>query len=235
MSSRAERTTSNPRLQDAIDHRRNAGGSPAPERPSSPAPSPAPSRPSSPAIGSSSAPKKGFLANLSMGQKALGGLALGGLVTVGVLALTSRKANASSTPAPSNSAQGGGASNNNGGGGGSGSNGGGGGGAPGHLSEAPLTPEQISHYKRILLGLGYTGLNADAAGTIGTYTRIALRAFQAAYNTENNSVARTGHSQPGGVGRTELFSPRTLKVDGVLGPDTRAGLDNYERYEAYRS
>lgn len=233
MSSRAARTTSNPSLKDAIDHRRNAGGRPSTPAPS-PAPTPSPARPSSPApLGSQPAPKKSFLGGLSTGQKALGGLALGGLVTVAVLALTSRKAHASTTPAPSASAQGGSSNNNNGGGGGGGSSNGGGG-APGHLSESQLTPEQISHYKRILLGLGYTGLNADAAGTIGTYTRIALRAFQAAYNTENNSVATTGHSQPGGVGRTELFQPRTLTVDGILGPNTRAGLENYARFEAYR-
>lgn len=224
-------TKSNPSLRDALDHRQNAGGraSQPPAKPTAPAPSPAPSRPASPE------PQRGWFAGLSGTQKALGGVALGGLVALAVLAVTSRKANASTLPHgsgnPSSSIQGGGG----GGGGGSADNGGGGGGGGStsglHTSEQSLTPDQISHYKRILLGLGYTGLNADTAGTIGTYTRIALGAFQRAYNADNAAIQRGG-STPNG--RTELYQPVSISTDGVLGPQTRAALDHYASYEAYR-
>lgn len=99
-----------------------------------------------------------------------------------------------------------------------------------HASERTMTEAQIRRYKRILRGLGFTGLNADPEGTIGRYTRLAITSFQMAYNSDNDAVA-AGRGTANG--RKTLFSPRTVgAADGILGPNTRAALENYAQFEA---
>lgn len=108
-------------------------------------------------------------------------------------------------------------------GGGSSPGGGGGGSSPGgsggvNNSERDLTPDGIRGIQRTLRGLGYGAApyNVTCSGALDAPTRSAVRAFQGAYNRD-----AAGHAD---------WAPRTLKVDGIVGPQTRQALTHYARF-----
>ena len=142
---------------------------------------------------------------------------------VGVLALTSGTANAGTPPPrlPGGTTP----PRNNGGGGGGGSpanTGSPGGSSPAQgdvrPSERNLTADAISGIQRTLRGLGYGAApyGVTCSGRIDAGTRSAIRAFQSAYGRD-----AANHSD---------WSPRTLAVDGVIGPNTQRALTYYRRF-----
>ena len=54
------------------------------------------------------------------------------------------------------------------------------------------------------------------SGSLDAATRSAIRAFQGAYARD-----AANHAD---------WAPRTLKVDGIIGPETRRALTHYSRF-----
>lgn len=90
----------------------------------------------------------------------------------------------------------------------------------GGRAEWQLSRAEVTRYQTILYNLGELARTQDADGLIGPTTRVAVREFQHIYNRRQNDPAAAAR----------LWSPRSLREDGILGPETQRALDNFRSY-----